>query len=137
MKTLKKIIFFMIIYNIIFVLILNLQFIYRFNTQDDFFTMLMYSSILSIGYSIIPLVCFIFSWFILNNLFVRKNQANSALKLAIFLLITIISTYTLIELIVGDPIFTLIAISTTLLTLFLFIYTYRKKGIFANKKSVL
>lgn len=132
MVTLKKFGLFMIIYNVIFVLILNLQFIYRFNTQDDFITMLMYSSILSINYSIIPFICFIFSWFISNNLFVRKNLANSTLKLVIFSLITVISTYTLIELIVGDPIFTLIAISTILLTLCLFIYTYRKKGVFTK-----
>ena len=130
MKTLKKFLFFIITYNLIFVLILNSQYIVRFNKQDDFFTMFMYSSILSIGYSIIPLVCFIFSWFTSKSITIQK--INSVLKLAILFLITIISTYMLIELIVGDPIFTLITISAIILSLFLFFFKYRKTCILTN-----
>lgn len=124
MKAVKKVIFFITTYNVIFIFILNLQYIFRFNKQDDFITMFMYSSIISIGYSIVPLICFILSWFILKSITIPLKKIG--LKLAILLLITVISTYTLIELIVDDSIFTLITISTTTLTLFLFFITYRK-----------
>lgn len=125
-KTLKKFIFFLITYNLIFIFILNLQYILRFNKHDDFFTMLIYSSSISIGYSIVPLVCFIFGWFISNSISI-SSKINSVLKSAILILITVISTYTLIELIVGDSIFTLVTITTILLTLFLFFFKYRKR----------
>ena len=125
-KTLKKFIFFLITYNLIFIFILNLQYILRFNKHDDFFTMLIYSSSISIGYSIVPLVCFIFGWFISNSISI-SSKINSVLKSAILILITVISTYTLIELIVRDSIFTLVTITTILLTLFLFFFKYRKR----------
>ena len=125
-KTLKKFIFFLITYNLIFIFILNLQYILRFNKHDDFFTMLIYSSSISIGYSIVPLVCFIFGWFISNSISI-SSKINSVLKSAILILITGISTYTLIELIVRDSIFTLVTITTILLTLFLFFFKYRKR----------
>lgn len=125
-KTLKKFIFFLITYNLIFIFILNLQYILRFNKHDDFFTMLIYSSSISIGYSIVPLVCFIFGWFISNSISI-SSKINSVLKSAILILITVISTYTLIELIVGDSIFTLVTTTTILLTLFLFFFKYRKR----------
>lgn len=128
MKKLKRFLFFIITYNLIFILILNLQYIVRFNKYDDFFSQIMYSSIISIGYSILPLVCFIFSWFILKGVTIRR-KINSGLKSAILLLITVFSTYTLIELIVADPIFTLITIITIILTLFLFFFKYRKSCI--------
>lgn len=88
--------------------------------------MLIYSSSISIGYSIVPLVCFIFGWFISNSISI-SSKINSVLKSAILILITVISTYTLIELIVRDSIFTLVTITTILLTLFLFFFKYRKR----------
>ena len=132
MKKLKKFIFFIITYNVIFVLILNLQYIYRFNGEYDFFSSLMYSSILSITFSIIPLVCFIFSWFISNKLLFRKLRTNSALHSATILLITVISTYVFIELMVHDSILSLLTVISTILTLVLFFYIYRKDGSFKN-----
>lgn len=131
MKTLKKFLFFIITYNLIFILILNLQYIVRFNKPDDFLSMLMYSSIISIGYSLVPLVCFTFGWFI-SKIFSISKRINSGLKSAILPLITVITTYTLIELIVSDPIFTLITITATILTLFLFFFKYRKTCILTN-----
>lgn len=131
MKTLMKFLFFIVVYNLIFIFILNAQYIIRFNIQDDLSSMLMYSSILSISYSIIPFGCFILSWFISKTITTKKEK-TSVLKSAILLLFTVISTYTLIELIVGDAIFTLITISAIILTLLLFFFTYRKIGVFKS-----
>lgn len=130
MKTLKKPLFFIITYNIIFIFILNLQYIVRFNKQDSFAAMLMYSSFLSISYSIIPVACFIFSWFISKS--ITTQNTSSVLKSMTLLLMTVISTYTPMELIVGEPIFTSITISTIMLTLLLFFFKYRKTSILSN-----
>lgn len=131
MKTLKKFIFFVITYNVMFVLILNLQYIYRFNGEFDL-SSLMYSSIISITFSIIPLVCFSFSWFISNKFLAQKLQINSVLNSAIILLITVILTYMFIEIMVHDSILSLIMVIGTTFTLFLFFYIYRKDGSFTH-----
>ena len=73
---LKKFTFFIITYNVIFILMLNIQYIYRFNGSNDLIAKIMYSSILSIYFSIIPLVCFVFSWIVYKFLF-KKLQISS------------------------------------------------------------
>ena len=127
MKTLKKLIFFIITYNAIFILILNLQYIYRFNREFDL-SSLMYSSIFSIVFCIIPLVCFSFSWFISSKFLIHKLKINPVLNLATILLITLNLTYIFIEIMVQDSILSLITVISTTLTLFLFFYIYRKNG---------
>lgn len=129
MKTLKKFIFFIITYNVVFVLILNFQYINRFNRENDFFSLLMYSSIFSITFSIIPLICFSFSWFISNKFLIQKLKLNSVLNSVTILLITVILTYMCIEIMVNDSILSLITVISTILTLFLFFYIYRKHGL--------
>lgn len=124
MKTLKKFIFFIVTYNVLFILILNLQYMYRFNREFDL-SMLMYSSIASINFCIIPLVCFSVSW-IISKYLIQKLQISSLLNPVIILLITVIPTYMFIELKVNDSIWSLIMVSSTILTLFLFFYIYRK-----------
>ncbi len=134
MKTITKFLFFIVIYNLIFIFILNTQYIIRFDKPTDLSSMLFYSSIPSIASSIIPLGCFILSWFILKAILTKKEQ-NLFLKSTLLFLFTVISTYILIEIIVGDPIFNIITISAVSLTLVLFFFTYRKKGFFNSSET--
>lgn len=129
MKTLKKLIFFIVTYNVLFILILILQNMYRFNREFDL-SMLMYSSIFSIYFCIIPIVCFSVSW-IISKILIQKLQINSLLNSVIILLVTVIPTYMFIEMKVNDSILSLIMIISTILTLFLFFYVYRKDEFYA------
>lgn len=131
---LKKFTFFIITYNVIFILMLNIQYIYRFNGSNDLIAKIMYSSILSIYFSIIPLVCFVFSWIVYKFLF-KKLQISSLLKSALLLLITVTLTYLSIKIIEQDPFLSVIMVSSTILTLILFFYIYRNNGDFTNKIS--
>ena len=133
MKKLKKFIFFIITYNVIFILILNLQYIYRFGMKDNIVASLMFSSILSLYFSIIPLVCFCFSW-IFYKLLLKKLQISSVLKSALLLSITFTLTYIFIEILQQDRILSVIMVSSTILALILFFYRYRKNGDFTNKR---
>ena len=134
MEMLKKFTFFIITYNVIFILMLNIQYIYRFNGSNDLIAKIMYSSILSIYFSIIPLVCFVFSWIVYKFLF-KKLQISSLLKSALLLLITVTLTYLSIKIIEQDPFLSVIMVSSTILTLILFFYIYRNNGDFTNKIS--
>ena len=134
MEMLKKFTFFIITYNVIFILMLNIQYIYRFNGSNDLIADIMYSSILSIYFSIIPSVCFGFSWIVYKLLF-KKLQISSVLKSALLLLITVTLTYIFIKIIEQDPILSVIMVSSTILTLILFFYIYRNNGDFTNKIS--
>jgi hypothetical protein len=131
---LKKFTFFIITYNVIFILMLNIQYIYRFNGSNDLIAKIMYSSILSIYFSIIPLVCFVFSWVVYKFLF-KKLQISSLFKSALLLLITVTLTYLSIKIIEQDPFLSVIMVSSTILTLILFFYIYRNNGDFTNKIS--
>lgn len=122
MKTLKYHMFFIITYNIIFILILNLQYIYRFSGNSDFFATLMYSSIFSITFSIIPLLSFSFSWLISKILYIKILHIKSILKPVIIFLITVISTYTLMEIMYDDTFLSLITTISTILTLISLFY---------------
>lgn len=129
MKALKMFIFFTITYNIVFVLILNLQYVLRFDREFDLAT-LMYSLIFSIHFCLIPLVCVSFSWFISNKLLFRKSQINPVLNRATFLLMTIILIFIIIEIMGHVWIVSLLIVSSTILTLFLLFYVYRKDEVF-------
>ena len=132
MEMLKKFIFFIMTYNVIFILILNFQYIYRFGMKEDIVASLMYSSILSLYYSIIPLGCFCFSW-IVYRLLLKKLQISAVLKSALLLLITITLTYLFIEILQQDHILSIIMVSSTIITLILFSIYIRKKEIFVYK----
>lgn len=135
MKTLKKFVFFIITFNVIFLSILNLQYIYRFGMEDDNFSSFWYSSILPISFSIIPLVCFSISWFI-SKFLIQKLKINSILGSATILLITVILTYMFTEIMVHDSIWSFITVISTILTLFLFFYIYRKDGSFTRESKI-
>lgn len=92
---------------------LNLQYIYRFNGSNDSIADIMYSSILSIYFSVIALVCFGFSWIVYIFLF-KKLQICSVLKSALLLLITVTLTYIFIKIIEQDPILSVIMVSSTI-----------------------
>lgn len=128
MKTLKKLTFFILTYNIIFILFLKLQYIYRFDREIDFSSSLMYSSIFSITFSVIPIVCFSFSWFISNEILTRKLKVSSILNSTTILLITAISTYICMEIMFHNSFLSLLTVSSTTLTLLLFFYSERKHG---------
>jgi len=131
MKELKRLAFFFITYNVIFILILNLQYTFRFNKTDDLMTSLMYSSIISMYFSIIPLACFCFSW-IINKFIIKKLKINSALKSAFLLLITVILTYMFIRIVNQDSILILIIVISTSLALIILLFKYRKYDLFSN-----
>lgn len=125
MKELKKILFFIITYNLIFILILNSQYMYRFNASDNMVANITYSAIMSMYFSIIPLICLCFSSTLIR-LISRKSKINPVLKSAIFLMVTVILTFILIRIMSQDPVLTLITIVSTTLTLLLFLFRYRK-----------
>ena len=128
MKTLKKLIFFIITYNIVFILILNLQYIYRFNKVDDITSSIMYASIFSLYFTIIPLACFCISWFISYKFLIHNLQINSVLCPVLILLFTVILSYMFTEIMVHDSFISLITVISTFLTLSLLFYIYRKDG---------
>jgi hypothetical protein len=121
MKTLKKFIFFIIIYNLIFILILNLQYIYRFGMEENFLSSFIYSSILPFVFSFLPFSCFAFSFLILNKFFKQDLLIKSVLTG----LITVILSFTFMEIITHNHIFSLLTVISTVLTLLLFFYRYR------------
>ncbi|CAM3321317.1 hypothetical protein FITA111629_15600 [Filibacter tadaridae] len=122
MKKIKNILSFFLIYLVIFILILNLQYVYRFDSDSDFFTLLMYSSIFSITFSMIPLFFFGVSWFILNILSTKALHIKSILKPALIFLITVISTYTFMEIMYNDSFLSIITTISTVLTLISLFY---------------
>lgn len=128
MKTLKKLIFFIITYNIIFSLFLNLQYIYRFNKVDDISSSIMYALIFSLYFTIIPLACFCISWFISYKFLIQKLQINSVLNQVLILLITVILSYMFTEIMVHDFFVSLMTVISTILTLSLLFYIFRKDG---------
>lgn len=111
-------ILFITIYNLLFIFILNLQYIIRFNKPDDFSSALMFSSIMSISLSIIPFGCFIISCFI-NKFMIRKLKIHPVLKSALQSLLIVFPTYIIVEIVYNDPFATLIMLDSTTLTLIL------------------
>lgn len=122
MSKFKNLLFFIIIYVTIFILILNLQYAYRFNGDSDFSTLLMYSSIFSITFSIIPLFFYSLSWLILKILSTKILHIKSILKPVLIFLITVSSTYIFTEIMYGDSILSLIMTISTVLTLISLFY---------------
>ncbi|VDG96826.1 Uncharacterised protein [Lysinibacillus sphaericus] len=122
MKTLKRLVFFIAIFNLTFITILILQFQYRFNHSSNFDELIMYASIFSITISIIPLVCFGITRFIFWGLKKSRLQLSPFLQLVLILLITVTLTYILIDLTFHDSIFSLICVLSTMVTLILFFY---------------
>ena len=135
MKTLKKFIFFIITFNVIFLSILNLQYIYRFGMKDDYFSSFWYSSIGPISTSIIPLAGFSLSWFI-SKFLIHKLKNNLILGSSPILLLTIILTYMFTEIVFHNSIWSLITVISTILTLFLFFYIYRIDGSFTHENKI-
>ena len=126
MKTIKKIIFFTIIYNVIFLLILNLQYTYRFGAEDESTSSFIYSSILPVFLSHIPIVCFIFSLLFSKLLLTEVLHLNSSLNSAFTLISTLIFSFLFMEIRVDDFLFSFCMVISILLTfVFLFIF-YRK-----------
>jgi hypothetical protein len=130
MKTLKKFIFFIISFNLIFILILNSQYIYRFGMEKNFSTSFIYSSILPFVFSFIPFACFAFSLLISNKFFKR----NLLLKSVLISLITVILSFVFMEIITYNHIFSLITVISTVLTLLLFFYRYRQNYCFLRNQ---
>ena len=128
MKTLKKLIFFIITYNIIFSLFLKLQYIYRFNKVDDISSSIMYALIFSLYFTIIPLACFCISWYISYKFLIQKLQINSVLNTVLILLITVILSYMVTEIMVHDFFVSLMTVISTILTLSVLFYIFRKDG---------
>lgn len=126
---LKKIALFIVTYNVLFILMINIQFLYRFDGDAHLVAAVMYSSILSFYFSIVPLVCFGFSW-IVYKLWFKKLRMDSVVKSVLFLLMTVMLTYISIERIEQDRILSIIMVSSTILTLSLFIY--RNHAAFSN-----
>lgn len=131
MKELKKLLFFIIMYNVIFILILNLQYRFRFNETDDLMANLLYSSIISMYFSIITLACYCLSW-IINKVIIKKLKINSALKSAFFLLITVILTYMYMSIVNQNSILILITVISSSLALLLSLFKYQKLDLFKD-----
>lgn len=125
----KKLLFFSFIYNLLFVVILNAQYLIRFGMEKDFTAQLMYSIIFSVSYFFMPLLCFFLTWLILNKLFGQKNKTNG---FRLLLLLTTLSVYVVTKIIVDDSTFSLIAAFTAFLSICLLFYMYRKEGIFTD-----
>lgn len=125
----KKLLFFSFIYNLLFVVILNAQYLIRFGMEKDFTAQLMYSIIFSVSYFFIPLLCFFLTWLMLNKLFGQKNKTNG---FRLLLLLTTLSVYVVTKIIVDDSTFSLIAACTAFLSICLLFYMYRKEGIFTD-----
>lgn len=125
----KKLLFFSFIYNLLFVVILNAQYLIRFGMEKDFTAQLMYSIIFSVSYFFIPLLCFFLTWLMLNKLFGQKNKTNG---FRLLLLLTTLSVYVVTKIIVDDSTFSLIAAFTAFLSICLLFYMYRKEGIFTD-----
>lgn len=128
----NKILFFSFIYNLLFVGILNAQHLIRFGIQKDFTSQLMYSIIFSVSYFFIPLLCFISTWFIINKLFIQNDNKKTTKGFILLLLFTTASIYIVTKMIVSDPIFLLITVSTAFLSVCLFFFMYREEGIFTD-----
>lgn len=125
----KKLLFFSLIYNLLFVVILNAQYLIRFGMEKDFTAQLMYSIIFSVSYFFMPLLCFFLTWLMLNKLFGQKNKTNG---FRLLLLLTTLSVYVVTKIIVDDSTFSLIAACTAFLSICLLFYMYRKEGIFTD-----
>lgn len=125
----KKLLFFSFIYNLLFVVILNAQYLIRFGMEKDFTAQLMYSIIFSVSYFFMPLLCFFLTWLMLNKLFGQKNKTNG---FRLLLLLTPLSVYVVTKIIVDDSTFSLIAACTAFLSICLLFYMYRKEGIFTD-----
>lgn len=125
----KKLLFFSFIYNLLFVVILNAQYLIRFGMEKDFTAQLMYSIIFSVSYFFMPLLCFFLTWLMLNKLFGQKNKTNG---FRLLLLLTTLSVYVVTKIIVDDSTFSLIAACTAFLSICLLFYMYRKEGIFTD-----
>ena len=118
MNTLNKFIFFIIVYNLIFLLIMNLQYTYRFGRVNDF----QLFSILLITSSIIPFVCFSLSWLVLNK-FIKQNFL---FKSPLLFLIIVVSSFIFMQMFSHDYLFSLFTAISTFLTLLLYFYRYRE-----------
>lgn len=126
MKTFKKIISFIITYNIIFIIFLNLQYIYRFEREYEIFSSLMYSSLFSLSFTIIPLITFGFSLFIFKKVLPQKIQINSVLNLALIISFNITLSYLFMKVMEYDSFISLITIITTILTLIILFFIFQK-----------
>lgn len=91
----------------------------------------MYTSIISIYLSIIPLAGLSISW-IINQLIIKNLEINSALKSAFLFLITVFFTYMFIRIMNQDSILILIIVISTSLALILLLFKYRKYDLLSN-----
>lgn len=122
MKTLKRLVFFIAIFNLTFITILILQFQYRFNHNSNFDDLIMYASIFSITISIIPLVCFFYSSLIFRILSPDKVNHSAFLHTALILLTTATMTYILTEIVFHDFVASLLCVVSTVVSLVLLFY---------------
>lgn len=132
MKTLKRLVFFITIFNLTFITILTLQFQFRFNHHSNFSELIMYASIFSITISIIPSVCYFFSRVIFLRLIQSKIDHSALLLSALILLTTATMTYILTEIVFHNFVASILCIGSTVVTLVLLFYMDSR-----SNKSVL